>query len=372
MDVIPFLSLAYQHQTVESDIRKAITRVSDRNWFILGEEVKKFEQEYATFTGVGHCIAVGNGLDALTFALKSLDIQAGDEVIVPAHTYIATWLAVSKVRAQIVPVEPERYTFNIDVERIEAAITPRTRVILPVHLYGQSCDMTKISLLAEKYNLAVLEDNAQSHGSRWLDRNTGTFGIVNATSFYPTKNLGAWGDGGAVTTFSNDHAKFIQAERNYGSLVKNESLHQGSNSRLDEIQAAVLRVKLLWLTDWNEQRRSIANRYFENLQDVTEIKLPRSAKEAYHVYHQFVIRAESRNKLKDALHQSGIETLIHYPVPPFLQPAYAGLNLSADDFPETVAIAGDALSLPIWPGMETHQVDRVSDEIMKFYRSDHL
>jgi dTDP-4-amino-4,6-dideoxygalactose transaminase len=365
---VPFLDLSFQHQSVAGRINEAITQVSDRNWFVLGQEVENFEKAWAEYSGTPFCVGVGNGLDALSFCLSALGVGVGDEVIVPANTYIATWLSVSRTGATIVPVEPDQNTFNIDVTKIEERISARTRAILPVHLYGQACDMTALDRLVRKHKLFLVEDNAQAHGARWLEKKTGSFGDLNATSFYPTKNLGAWGDGGAVTLHDGDQDKFLRTQRNYGSLEKNIHILQGMNSRLDEIQAAILSSKLPFLDHWNEMRRSIAAQYLHNLSGVGDLILPLSAKETYHVYHQFVIRTHARDELKNYLRQHCIETMIHYPTPPFLQPAYSSMAIRSEEFPVSVLMASTALSLPIWPGMLSDDVDYVSETIRSFFR----
>lgn len=365
---IPFLSLEPQHALIRAAVQQAVQQVYDRSAFVLGEEVSAFEKEYATYHEVPFCIGVGNGLDALTMSLLACDVGPGDEVIVPAHTYLATWLAVSRTGATIVPVEPDENTFNIDGSKIEAAVTPRTKVILPVHLYGQACNMTSIVELAERHRLFIVEDNAQAQGSRWLKTSTGSWGTINATSFYPTKNLGALGDGGAVTTFSEQLASFVQRYRNYGLKEKNIALYLGMNSRLDEIQAAILRIKLKYLETWNEQRRELASLYLEQLKDVGDIVLPLSDKEAHHVYHLFVIRTKQRDKLSAHLTERGVGTMIHYPVPPHLQKPYESMNFRKGDFPITEKIAETCLSLPLWPGMTTQQVERISEAVRAFFR----
>lgn len=368
MKTVPFLNLSFQHAAVAGRIQDALTRISDRNWFILGNEVNDFEKAWAEYTGTPFCVGVGNGLDALTLALIALGIGPGDEVIVPANTYIATWLAISRTGATIVPAEPEQRTFNIDVAKVEERISSRTRVILPVHLYGQACNMTALHNLAQKHKLVIVEDNAQAHGARWLEKKTGSFGDINATSFYPTKNLGAWGDGGAITLYNEQHDYALRMLRNYGSIEKNIHVREGMNSRLDEIQAAILAVKLTALDQWNEMRRSIATRYLHNLAGVGDLIFPLSAKEAYHVYHQFVIRTHSRERLKSYLTEHGVESMIHYPTPPFLQPAYAGLSLRSEEFPVSILMAATILSLPIWPGMSHDDVDYVSETIRSFFK----
>jgi len=368
VETIPFFSLTWQHNEIQSEVHNALLRVYAQNHFILGEEVETFEREYARYSSASYCIGVGNGLDALSLAIQSLGIGKGDEVIVPAHTYIATWHAISKAGARIVPVEPDLSTLNVDASRIEEVVTSNTKAILPVHLYGQACDMTTIMDLSQKHKIAVVEDNAQAHGSRWLEKMTGSFGEVNATSFYPTKNLGALGDGGAITTFDEQIALFLKRNRNYGFARKNFGTDKGVNSRLDEIQAAVLRIKLRHLDAWNEARRRLADAYLKGLHGAGDLILPLSAKEAYHVYHQFVIRTDSRDLLQAFLHSHGVETMIHYPIPPHLQPAYSDLDFKKGAFPMTERIAETALSLPIWPGMEMDQVYRVIDLIHKFFK----
>ena len=267
MEPIPFLSLAPQHAIVHNNVTEALKKGFEKNWYILGEELKTFENEYARFTNVRHCVGVGNGYDALSISLRACNVVAGDEVIVPAHTYVATWLAVSKCGAVIVPVEPDPSSMLIDVERIEENITPKTKVILPVHLYGHPCDMTKLQEIANRHSIKIIEDNAQAHGAKWKEKMTGSFGVVNATSFYPTKNLGALGDGGAITTDSDGIADFIRQYRNYGFERKNYCEVEGINSRLDELQASVLSIKLKYLDQWNQERRNLAKQYIERLQE---------------------------------------------------------------------------------------------------------
>lgn len=365
---IPFLSLEPQHAMIKTAVLQAVQQVYDRSAFVLGEEVNAFEKEYAAWHEIPFCIGVGNGLDALTMSLLACDAKPGDEVIVPAHTYLATWLAVSRTGAVVVPVEPDESTFNIDTSRIEEVITPRTKAILPVHLYGQACNMTSVLELAERHKLFIVEDNAQAQGSRWLKTLTGSWGTINATSFYPTKNLGALGDGGAVTTSHEQLATFVKQYRNYGLKEKNIALYLGVNSRLDEMQAAILRVKLKHVEAWNEQRRELAALYLEQLKDVGDIVLPLSDKEAHHVYHLFVIRTKLRDKLLAYLTERGIGTMIHYPVPPHLQKPYESLNFRKGDFPITEKIAETCLSLPLWPGMTEQQVARVCEGVRKFFR----
>jgi dTDP-4-amino-4,6-dideoxygalactose transaminase len=263
LKLIPFLSLSHQHALIRSEVIAAITNVYDRNWFILGKELENFEEAYARFANTSFCVGVGNGHDALFIALKACGVGPGDEVIVPAHTFIASWLAVSKTGAKIIPVEPHPDTFNIDPEKLEQQITKGTKAIIPVHLYGQPCDMTMILAIANQRKIAVIEDNAQAHGATWSGRPTGGLGDINATSFYPVKNLGAVGDGGAITTNDVDLAMYARQYRNYGFKKKNVGEEQGINSRLDEIQAAVLSIKLKYLKSWNDERRRLAASYLK-------------------------------------------------------------------------------------------------------------
>jgi dTDP-4-amino-4,6-dideoxygalactose transaminase len=370
LEPIPFLNLAAQHDKIRDAVKNAFLRVYDRNWFILGREVDAFETEYAEFNGTSHCISVANGLDAITLALQSAGVGNGDEVIVPAHTYFATWLAITRCGAVPIPVDADPVTYNINVNKISEKISSRTRVILPVHLYGQACNMTTIDELSKQFSLDVVEDNAQSHGAMWGEKQTGSFGIANATSFYPTKNLGALGDGGAVTTFDPEINDFIRRNRNYGFKDKDLASHQGMNSRLDEIQAAVLRIKMIYLEEWNQERRRLARLYLEHLKDTGDLVLPLSDKEAVHVYHLFVIQSGKRDALRNYLAEKGVETKIHYPVPPHLQEAFTHLKFKKGDFPIAEKIAREVLSLPLWPGMTDGQVGEVCDRIKGFFKSN--
>lgn len=367
MESIPFLSLAPQHASVHHAVTEALKQGFEKNWYILGEALEKFEDEYAKFTNVKYCVGVGNGYDALSIALRACDVGPGDEVILPAHTYVATWHAVSKCGAAIIPVEPDPVTLQIDVSRIEENITKKTKVLLPVHLYGHPCDMTCLEAIARNHSLTIIEDNAQAQGAKWKGKLTGSFGAVNATSFYPTKNLGALGDGGAITTNSDALATFARKYRNYGFAQKNHCDIEGVNSRLDELQAAVLSIKLTYLEKWNQERRDLANQYLERLHGIGDIQLPVSEKEALPVFHLFVIRSSRRDKLKEFLESSQIQTMIHYPIPPHRQKSYASLNFKKKSFPLTEEIADTCLSLPIWPGMTTTQIDFVCDRIAAFF-----
>ncbi|SEO23901.1 dTDP-4-amino-4,6-dideoxygalactose transaminase [Mucilaginibacter gossypiicola] len=364
---IPFLSFTGQNNLVEEEIRAAFERVFQNKWYILGKEVSDFEKAYATYNKVQHCIGVGNGLDALHLALKALDIGEGDEVIVPSNTFIATWLAISQVKATIVPVEPDRLTYNLDPHLIEAAITPKTKAIMPVHLYGQACQMDAIMQIAGKHNLFVIEDNAQAQGCAYNEQLTGSFGHINATSFYPTKNLGAYGDAGALTTSDANLAHKVNLLRNYGSEKKYYNEVIGLNSRLDELQAAFLSVKLKYLNGWIDERRKIAEAYDEQLDGISELILPAIASGAMHVYHLYVVRSSKRDALEKHLNNHGIGTGIHYPVPAHLQKAYSHLGYQKGDFPIAEELAETCLSLPLNPGMSDEEIEYVCKTIKKFY-----
>ncbi|WP_319805453.1 DegT/DnrJ/EryC1/StrS family aminotransferase [Hymenobacter weizhouensis] len=364
---IPFLSFDDQHSAMRAEILAAMTRVYDSYWYVLGKEVEEFEAQYATFNQVGHCIGVGNGLDALHLALRALEVGVGDEVIVPSNTYIATWLAISQVGATIVPVEPNPDTYNLDVRRVEEAITPRTKAIMPVHLYGQACEMNPLMALAARHHLFIIEDNAQAQGATYADKRTGSFGHLNATSFYPSKNLGALGDAGAITTHDPELAQRVAALRNYGSTQKYYNNIIGYNSRLDELQAAILSVKLQKLAEWNRQRQQIAALYEQHLHDVPDLQLPVVAPQATHVYHLYVVRTKRRRALQDFLAGQGIGTMVHYPVPPHLQQAYHTLSFRQGQFPLAEELSQTCLSLPLWPGMTESQVATVSALIKAFY-----
>ena len=344
----------------------AFTRVFDSNWYVLGEEVTQFEHEYTVFNQVAHTVGVANGLDALVLALRALAVGPGDEVIVPSNTYIATWLAVTQVGAMPVPVEPDLATSNLDPERITAALTGRTRAIMPVHLYGQACRMTEIMALATRYGLHVVEDNAQAQGATFAGTLTGSFGHVNGTSFYPGKNLGALGDAGAVTTNDANLAQKVRVLRNYGSQQKYYNEVIGYNSRLDELQAALLRVKLPELPEWTRQRQQIAAWYEQHLAGVIGLRLPAVAKGATHVYHLYVVHTSHREALQRYLMAHGIGTMIHYPIPPHLQQAYRSLQLPAGSFPIAEELAATCLSLPMWPGMTESHVAAVAAAIRSY------
>jgi dTDP-4-amino-4,6-dideoxygalactose transaminase len=344
--VIPFLDLGAAQAELRAGIDAAVARVIDSGWYIGGKEVDAFESEFARYVDARHCVGVGNGLDALRLALEAMEIGPGDEVLVPSNTYIATWLAVSHCGATPVPVEPVEGTHNIDPAKLADAITPRTRAILPVHLYGQPADMDPILAVARERGLRVLEDAAQAHGARYRGRRIGSHGDAVAWSFYPGKNLGALGDAGAVTTDDDVLADRLRVLRNYGSRRKYVNEVRGHNSRLDPLQAAVLRTKLAVLDEWNERRAGIAARYLDGLAG-TPLGLPEIPDWATPAWHLFVVRHPRREALQQALREQGIETLIHYPLPPHRQQAYADLATSPQPIAER--LASEVLSIPIGP-----------------------
>ncbi len=355
---IPFLDLGAAYRELQSDIDAAVARSLASGWYVGGPEVEAFEQEFSVYTQAQHCVGVANGLDALHLALRAMEVGPGDEVIVPSNTYIATWLAVSQCGATPVPVEPDARTYNIVPALIEAAITPRTKVILPVHLYGQAADMDPILAIARKHGLGVLEDAAQAHGARYKGQRLGAHGDAVAWSFYPGKNLGAMGDGGAVTTNDAQLADRIRVLRNYGSRVKYINEVQGYNSRLDPVQAAILRVKLAHLDEWNARRRNIVSLYQAGLSSdiLTLPYVPDWAEPAWHLY---VIRHHARDQLQAALGRTGVSTLIHYPIAPHLQQAYAGLGYASGSLPIAESFQTQVLSLPLGPHLESTQAAAV-------------
>ncbi len=356
--MIPFLDLKSINLAHADALRAAFERVLQSGWFILGEELSCFEAEYAAWCGAAHAVGVANGLEALSLSLRAMDIGPGDEVIVPSNTYIATWLAVTHVGATPVPVEPDPATCNIDPARIAAAVTPRTRAVMPVHLYGQPADMDAILEVAARHGLRVIEDGAQAHGAACRGRRLGAHGDAVAWSFYPGKNLGALGDGGAITTDDAALAARLRALRNYGSQRKYHNDEIGFNSRLDELQAALLRAKLPALDAENAHRGRIAARYLQGLQGL-DLVLPQVPDWAAPVWHLFVVRHPQRDALAARLAARGIGTVIHYPVPPHLQPAYAGLGLAAGSLPLAERLHAEVLSLPIGPTQTHEQTDAV-------------
>lgn len=362
---IPFLDLKAPYSELKEEFDSAYRRVMESGWYILGQEVEAFEQEFASYCSVKHCIGVGNGLEALHLILCALGIGPGDEVIVPANTFIATWLAVSYAGATPIPVEPDEKTYNIDPERIEKAISKKTRAILPVHLYGQPADMDPINEIAKRHGLKVIEDAAQAHGSLCKRRKVGSLGDAAGFSFYPGKNLGAIGDGGAVVTNDDLIADKVRVLRNYGSRIKYHNETKGFNSRLDELQAAFLRVKLKKLNEWNKKRQRAADIYSHSLKDVSTLKLPYVPDWAAPVWHLYVIRHDNRDFLQRDLAEKGIGTLIHYPVPPHLSTAYFEKGWQTGSFPITEELSKSVLSLPIGPHLSDSQLDAIVDLLRK-------
>ncbi|HTL72214.1 MAG TPA: DegT/DnrJ/EryC1/StrS family aminotransferase [bacterium] len=360
---VPFLDFVGPYAELKVELDAAYFRFMRSAWYVLGREVEAFEQEFATYCGVKHCVGVGNGLDALHLILRAYGIGAGDEVIVPSNTYIATWLAVSYSGAVPVPVESDPQTFNLDPDRIEAAITRRTKAIIPVHLYGQPADMDPINGIARKHGLKVIEDNAQAQGARYKGRRTGSLGDAAGTSFYPGKNLGAFGDGGAITT--NDAAldDRVRTLRNYGSKKKYYNEVKGFNSRLDELQAAFLRVKLKKLDEWNDRRRRLTALYLTELGGAENLTLPFVPEWAEPAWHLFVVRHPKRDALQQKLAAAGIGTLIHYPVPPHLSGAYAADKRLRGHLPIAEALSHTVLSLPMGPHLTVEQAELVIGEV---------
>jgi dTDP-4-amino-4,6-dideoxygalactose transaminase len=356
---VPFLDLRTPYIELKDELDGAYKRVMESGWYILGKECEAFEKEFADYCESKYCVGVGNGLDALHLILRAYGIGEGDEVIVPANTYIATWLAVSYAGARPIPVEPDEKTYNINPILIEQAITKRTKAIIAVHLYGQPADMDSINDIAKNYNLKVIEDAAQAHGAKYKGRRTGSLGDAAGFSFYPGKNLGAIGDGGAVTTNDSILADKVKILRNYGSRIKYYNEVKGFNSRLDELQAALLRVKLTKLDEWNERRKNVAHKYFQEFNNKDNITLPYVPEWANPVWHLFVVRCQERDDLQSYLHKAGIDTLIHYPVPPHLSEAYAGMGYSIGDFPITEQIAKSVLSLPMGPHINHSQLSEI-------------
>ena len=361
---IPFLDLKKGYAELREEIHEAMYKSLDRGWYIGGEDVESFESEYSKYVSAGHCIGVANGLDALRIALTAMEVRAGDEVIVPSNTFIATWLAVSHTGATIVPVEPDDNTYNINPSNVESAITTRTKVIIPVHLYGQPADLDPILEIGKKYGIHILEDAAQAHGARYKGRRIGSHGDAVAWSFYPGKNLGALGDGGAITTNNAALAKRIRLLRNYGSSKKYHHEFIGFNSRLDPLQAAVLSVKLRHLDEWNNRRKAIAQTYLTALSK-SEYIIPTLVEGSDSSWHLFVIRSMERDLLQKNLRDKGIETLIHYPVAPHQQQAYYNQGWKRGSLPIAEKMADEILSLPIGP----HQTMLNTEEVIEALNS---
>lgn len=362
---IPFVSFKPMEKELDKELRNAFERVYTRSWYIEGQEDKNFEKAFAEFCGVKYCVGVGNGLDGLMLALKALQIGPNDEVIVPSNTYIATALAVTYVGAKLVFVEPDIRTFNIDPSKIKEAITPNTKAIMPVHLYGQPCDMEPIMYIAKKHNLYVIEDCAQAHGATYKGKTIGSFGTAAGFSFYPGKNLGALGDAGATVTNSAEVAEKVRALGNYGSDYKYHHILKGNNSRLDEMQAAFLGAKLPHLEKMNEERRRIAKKYLEGIKN-SEIILPYVIDDVIPVWHIFAIRCQRRDELESYLKENGIGTNKHYPIPMHLQECYKDLGYKKGDFPIAEEISETELSLPMYYGMTDEEIQYVIEKINDF------
>jgi dTDP-4-amino-4,6-dideoxygalactose transaminase len=361
---VAFLDLGATYRELQDELDGAWRRVMESGWFVLGTELTAFEERYARSVEADHAIGVASGLDALVLALRALDIGPGDEVIVPSNTYVATWLAVSAVGAVPVPVEPDPTSHCMDPANIEAAITPATRAILPVHLYGHPADLEPIIDIARRHGCAVIDDAAQAHGARYQGRAIGAIADITCWSFYPGKNLGAYGDGGAVTTDRADLADRVRLLRNYGSREKYVNVERGVNSRLDELQAALLGVKIAHLADWNQRRARIAARYLDAFAGLSGLHLPSESEHVTHAWHLFVIRSPERDALQARLAAEGIQTLIHYPIPPHRQEAYADLAQRAP-LPLAEQLADEVISLPIGPHLTDADVDRVIGAVIR-------
>ena len=367
MNAIKFLDLKKINLEYITEFQNKLKDLLSEGWFVLGKNVKNFEMEYSKFSNVSYTVGVANGLDALILSLKALNIGEGDEVIVPSNTYIATWLAISQVGAIPIPVEPNIDTYNLDPNKIQGAINHKTKAVLVVNLYGQAAELNQIQIIAEENNLFLIEDNAQSQGALCNNRLTGSFGIVNATSFYPGKNLGALGDAGAITTNSQELYEDIKILRNYGSHTKYYNKVKGFNSRLDEIQAAFLSVKLKNLKSDNNIRVRQAKIYNEQLISVGDVTIPVLAKNCTSVYHLYVIRTSHRDQLSKYLNSKGIGTMIHYPVPPHLQKAYEEMNFVKGEFPIAEEIARTCISLPIGQHLAINDIKIISKEVENYF-----
>ena len=362
---VPFLDLAAAYEELRSPLDAAVERVLSSGRYLFGPELTAFEEAFASYVGTRHCVAVGSGFDALWLTVQAFGVGEGDEVLVPGNTYFATWLAARRAGATPVPVDPDPETHNLDPDRLEAAVTPRTRLILPVHLYGQAAQMDAIGAVAANHGLLVLEDAAQAHGARFRGRRAGAFGNAAAWSFYPSKNLGALGDGGAVTTDDDTLAGNLRALRNYGSSEKHRHELDGVNSRLDELQAAILRIKLQHLDSWNERRRSVAARYLEGLAG-TSLVLPTVPPGSEPVWHLFVVRSQRRQELQRELEAAWIETAIPYPRAPHRQPVFADLAVAPESVPVSEQLQHEVLILPIGPHLRDEQVEYVIDRVRAF------
>lgn len=364
---VPILDLKPAYEELRAEIDAAYHRVMESGWLLLGRELEAFEVEYAASVGAKHCVGVANGLEAMQLVLMARGIGPGDEVIVPSHGYIATWLAVTHSGARPVPCEPDPQTYNLDPDRIAPLVTPRTRALLPIHLYGQTADLPAINAVAARHGLFVLEDAAQSHGAQCQGRAAGSLGDAAGVSFYPSKNLGALADAGAVTTSDDALADRLRHLRNYGSKVRYQNDYPGLNSRLSELQAAFLRAKLPHLAAWNERRRALARIYEARLSGIPDLTLPHVPGWAKPVWHLYVVRTPRRDALQQHLAAQGIGTQVHYPVPPHLSRAYAGAGWRRGDFPLAEQFANEVLSLPIGPHTTAGQIEHVCAQVRAFF-----
>lgn len=365
MEEIPAVDLYKQYLSIRSELDPVLANILKRGRFILSEEVSAFEKEFSEYCGVSYAIGVASGTEALHLALLACDIGVNDEVMVPAHTAVATIAAIEASGARPLLVDIDLDTYVLDPLQIEKNITPLTRAIIPVHLYGYPVNMKDVLEIARKRNLFVIEDGSQAHGATYAGKKIGSWGDIAAFSFYPTKNLGAFGDGGAVVTHNNDLAEKVKLMRQYGWKEHYISSIKGMNSRLDEFQAGLLRVKLRYLDGWNERRRQLAMQFMKLLSD-SKLTLPVIPKDGEHVFHQFVVRSPKRDALRDYLKQNGIHTLVHYPVPVHLQPAYSNLGYSVGSLPNTEAASREVLSLPLYPELTDDMVSRICDRILEF------
>lgn len=362
---IPYLDLSKINKPFHNDFLKKFKKTLETNQYILGNEVREFEKKFSFACEADYTIGVGNGLDALTISLCALNISTGDEVIVPSNTYIATWLAITRVGAKIIPVEPREDTYNIDPKLIEEKISPKTKAIIPVHLYGQPCEMDDILKIAKKYNLFVIEDAAQAHFAKFKTKVIGSIGDLTAFSFYPGKNLGALGDGGAITTNNSSLFEKICCLRNYGSNKKYHNKYLGFNSRLDEIQASFLITKIEASIEEKMVREKLSKIYFENLRNIKNITLPKILPNNHSAWHIFPVRAKKRDFLQKFLLERGIQTIIHYPIPPHLQPAYQCLNFKKGDFPIAEKIHNQILSLPLYSTLKIEKINYICDVLLE-------
>lgn len=361
---VPFLNVAAGYVELRAELDEAYNRVMASGWYIMGNELQQFEAAFANYCMANHCVGVGNGLEALELILRAYEITENDEIIVPNNTFIATWLAVTFTGAKIIPVEPDEKTYTINPALIEKAITKKTKAIIAVHLYGQPAEMGAIKLIAEKYELKVIEDAAQAHGAKYKGIRAGGLGDAAGFSFYPSKNLGAFGDAGAITTNDKDLAAKVRDLSNYGSVQKYHHGSKGRNSRLDEMQAAWLRVKLKYLEEWNNRRRKIAEEYLLRFKGVNGLQLPEHNSDTEPVWYAFVVRTKKRDQFKKYLQDCEIDTLIHYPIPPHKQNAYVEMN--SLNYPISETIHQEILSLPIGPHMNSEQVEYVIEKVLNF------